>query len=106
MTVKIITANRLSDGAVVFQTESGVWSEWIGDAAALTDEAAVDAGLEKARQAVAERRVVEAYEIEVAEIDGLFRPLRFRERIRALGPTNRKDHGNQADRPQAASAIA
>ncbi|HQP20820.1 MAG TPA: DUF2849 domain-containing protein, partial [Phenylobacterium sp.] len=41
--------------------------------------------------------VVEPYLIDLIESEGLWAPLSYRERIRALGPTNHPAHGKQAE---------
>lgn len=92
---KVLTANRLSDGAVVYLGADG-WSEWIENARVAGDgETAAD--LEACgTRAVAERQVVDPYLIEVREDAGRLAPARLRERIRAAGPTVRLDLGKQA----------
>jgi hypothetical protein len=40
---------------------------------------------------------VAPYLIDVEEADGRYVPIAFRERLRALGPSNHKQHGKQAD---------
>ncbi|WP_374445560.1 DUF2849 domain-containing protein [Stella sp.] len=86
MTGRIVTANRLRDGAVVFRTKSGAWSSRVADAA-LLGEAEAAAAL-AAAQADAGRQVVVAPYLAEAEAgpDGPV-PVEFRERIRAAGPT-------------------
>jgi hypothetical protein len=100
--VEIITANRLGDGRVVFQTASG-WSPDIADAAVLHTKEAVAAALDRANADAAGNLVVEPYAIAVRPgADGLV-PTRLRERIRAEGPTTGSSrHGNGIARPQAA----
>lgn len=84
---KIATANRLRDGAVVFLTHAGTWSEEIDSASlALEAEAAADLS-EGARHAEAVNHVTGSYLVEVERRDGKVRPLHIRERIRATGPT-------------------
>ncbi len=93
MALQVVTANRLSDGAVVYLTGKGGWSEWLSDG-----QVAVDSEIELLRiaeRAVAANLVVDAYLIEVVEDDGL-RPARTREVIRAQGPSVRLDLGKQA----------
>jgi hypothetical protein len=92
--LRVLTANRLIDGEVVF------WSgqEWVESFA----QALVFAQGELAEAAEAEaktevRRLVDPYLIEVMEMGGRFAPVSFRERLRALGPTNKLDHGKQAE---------
>ncbi len=99
MGARIVTANRLTDGTVVYLTAEEDWSEWVGEARiAVGDEesAAVLALAERPEQRV---RVVGPYLIEVAEENGRPRPVSNREIIRASGPTVRRDLGKQAVRP-------
>jgi hypothetical protein len=92
---KVLTANRLSDGAVVYLGAGG-WSEWIDAASVAADETAA-ADLEaRGAQAVAERQVVDPYLIDVISEGGHLAAARLRERIRAAGPTVRLDLGKQA----------
>lgn len=96
--MKIITANRLDDGIVVFLGRSHRWAEQIDDVTPFDDDAAVEDAQALAAQAVADRRIVEPYAIDVrAEGRGLV-PVRLREVIRAKGPTVRLDLGKQAER--------
>lgn len=92
MTAKILTANRLADGLVVYLGDSG-WTEDIGRARRAEAEDAAEALLAEGEQAVARNEVADAWLIDY-EAD---RAVRRRERIRALGPTVRPDLGYQAD---------
>jgi len=85
MTLQILTANRLADGAVVFRAADGRWVERLAGAE-VVDEAAAPALL-KAGEAEVATKVVGPYLIEVAISDGEPVPLRYRERIRAEGPS-------------------
>lgn len=86
-TGKVATANRLSDGAVVFLTHAGRWSEEI-DGSSVADNADAAADLtEAARHAEAVNHVTGGYLIDVERSEGRVRPLHIRERIRATGPT-------------------
>jgi uncharacterized protein DUF2849 len=91
-----LTANRLRDGAVVFLTRSGEWSETI-DAAVLATEPQAAKALE-ARGKEDERTtlVTGVYLFDAERVDGRVRADHIRERIRALGPTVRVDLGKQA----------
>ncbi|MEZ5789870.1 MAG: DUF2849 domain-containing protein [Nitratireductor sp.] len=85
--MKTITANRLKDGVVVWLTTSG-WETSISRAAVLSASDAVDAGLETAARALANREVVEVAAIDVTLDENRQPvPVRLRERIRAFGPT-------------------
>ena len=92
---KAITASRLDDGAVVWLGSGAAWVERIDDAA-LLDGAAVDAALAAAQDSVRRNIVLDAYAIDIDVIDGRPEPARFRERIRARGPSVRIDLGKQA----------
>lgn len=95
--MKVITANRLTDGIVVFLGRSHRWAEDIDAVTALEDDAAVEAALAAAEEDVANRKVVEPYAIDVKlENSGLI-PVKLREAIRARGPTVRLDLGKQAE---------
>ena len=96
MADRIVTANRLSDGLVVYLNGAG-WSERIDDARvarAEEDAAVLLAQAEAPGQAL---RVVDPYLIEVTRDGAVSRPVSNREAIRALGPTVRPDLGKQAD---------
>lgn len=98
---KIVTANRLRDGLVVFLSADGAWSERISDAVGAANEAGAQELMAMAEQSAIECRVVEPYlvEVEIAA-DGLM-PVRYRESIRVTGPTvqtslNGRIHGGHA----------
>lgn len=98
MALKIVTANRLLAGDVVYLTAAGAWSEWLDDgglAESPEDEARL---LGVAERAVAERLIVGPYLMTVARRDGGIRPLGQREIIRAKGPSDRPNLGKQAKR--------
>jgi len=85
--MRVITANRLSDGLVVYLA-GGRWDTSIGRASVLHAVDALEAGMLCARRAVANREVVDVNAIEVSlGADRRPVPLRLRERIRAYGPT-------------------
>lgn len=92
----VITANRLTDGVVVFQTADDSWTEDFNRAAVLTDPKAASGALERAKQDEANNIVVDAYVVAVEERNGHFVPKALREAIRAAGPTIRRDLGKQA----------
>jgi hypothetical protein len=92
----VITANRLTDGIVVFQTADEAWSEDFNRAAVKADPQATADALARAKQDEASNLVVDAYAVPVDERNGHFAPKALREAIRAAGPTNRRDLGKQA----------
>ena len=82
----VITANRLSDGAVVYWTAAGHWTTDLTTAAVVTTPA-------EARQLLSaavtdDVRAVGAYVAPVERTaDGRVEPANLRERIRLFGPT-------------------
>ena len=92
----MITANRLSDGVVVFQDAVGGWSEDFHCGAVFSDEGAKSAALARAQQSEIDCEVVGPYAIDIESRNGHFVPKALREAIRASGPTTRRDLGKQA----------
>ena len=92
----VITANRLTDGVVVFQTLDKAWSEDFNRAAVLAGPEATAEALARAGLDEAANLVVDAYAVPVEERNGHYVPKALREAIRAAGPTNRRDLGKQA----------
>lgn len=94
--MKILTANRLTDGEAVWFSASGVWAETIDGADIVADKLG-EARLEAIGKAAHDNNeVVDVNLIDVAVVGGVIQPLRLREVIRAAGPTNRLDLGKQA----------
>ena len=97
--MKAITANRLIDGEVVFWNE-GQWLERFAEAQVFADDDAhADAALDVAKGQPTV--VVEPYFIDVEEAP----TGSYRERLRALGPTNLPHHGKQAEGGAAIEAL-
>ncbi len=90
------TANRLSDGEVVWLGANGKWVEAVEASLALTSVEDRDVAEAVAQKADADNYVVEPYAIDVSVDGGVVTPTKFRERIRATGPTIRLDLGKQA----------
>jgi hypothetical protein len=91
--MKALTGNRLTDGEVVFWN-AGEWVERFADAELFSDDApATEAEAHAKNQPTV---IVEPYLIELAETEGHWTPVSYRERIRALGPTN-LNHGKQVE---------
>jgi len=91
--MKALTANRLTDGEVVFWA-SGAWVERFARAEVFADDAVAEAAEAVARTAVTQ--AVDPYLIDLQAVDEGYAPVSYRERVRALGPSNRRDHGKQA----------
>jgi hypothetical protein len=85
---KVITANELREGRVVFLTPDGGWSQDISDARVVDDGADLEAANAYAKAQHDARIVVEPYPIDVTVTAGVPVPQRLREKIRAdRGPT-------------------
>jgi sulfite reductase (NADPH) hemoprotein beta-component len=92
MANRIVTANRLDDGFVVYRTAAGAWSERLADGA-LLDPAEAESVL---AEAVRDSAVIGPYPIAV-ELDAAgVRPIGQREHLRTRGPSVRPDLGYQA----------
>jgi hypothetical protein len=97
--MKILAANRLSDGTAVWLAPDHSWSEEI-DGAEVAHDAAGEEKLERtAKAAFLKNEVVDVELIDVQIVNGAIRPVRMRERIRAAGPSIRTDLGKQARLP-------
>ena len=92
-TPKVITANHLLQGDVIYQTATG-WTRRLDTAEILTDEADADLRLIDAIQQV--DIVVGAYLADVKLVDNTPQPIHFREDFRATGPSNYA-HGKQVE---------
>lgn len=100
--MKALTANRLIDGEVVFWRK-GQWVERFVEA----DLFAADDPAGEAAEAHGKSQptvVVEPYLIDLTQSEGLWAPVSYRERIRALGPTN-LNHGKQTEGGAAIAAL-
>jgi hypothetical protein len=93
---KVVTANRLSDGIVVYLAPDGGWAEFLADAAVFDDKPAVEAGLAAGQASVAANAVVDVFAFDVTLTPTGPEATHIRDRIRSLGPTVHKDHGKQA----------
>jgi hypothetical protein len=102
MTLQIVTANRLKDGIVVYLATDGAWLEDVGASLIARDEDEAKTVLAAGEQAARERKVVAPYLIEVEERAGRIIPARYREQLRAFGPSSHPEFG----RPPAAAAGA
>jgi hypothetical protein len=87
MTAQVATANRLRDGLVVFLAADGAWSTALASARVAHTPDEAGSLLAAAERSAAEQEVVAPYLIDVADDGGRLRPVRFREVIRAQGPS-------------------
>jgi hypothetical protein len=83
----VITANRLTDGIVVYLAADGGWTEDIGRARFAETEEQTSALEAQANQAVKDRIVLAMYPMPVEIKDGAVDPLSVREKIRAAHRT-------------------
>lgn len=92
-TPKVLTANHLLDGDVIYWSKSGHWVDRFEDALYLDDEARAHAVLRQAERQ--QDTVVGPYLADATLVDGRPAPAHFRERFRNTGPSNYA-HGKQA----------
>ena len=90
-TPKVITANALLEGDVVYLTGDN-WTRDLNEAEVLTDEA--DADLRLIEASAQSDKVVGVYLADVKVENGIPHPTHFREDFRATGPSNYA-HGKQ-----------
>ena len=97
-TGKVITANRLRDGRVVWLGVEGHWMESIGEAVVyFGDEEALAKARAVADDSAKRQVVVAPYEVEIECKPGGPDPIRYREQIRAIGPSVGTDFGERKD---------
>lgn len=90
---QVLTANRLSDGAVVYLTAAGDWAENLDHAQVVADAALAEAEGKRAQERLL---VVGPYLMDVRVHGARIEPVKMREIIRAAGPSVRLDLGKQA----------
>lgn len=91
---KVVTANRLREGDVVYQTADNRWSPFHHEAELLGDEA--HAQLRLLHAAAQKLIIVGAYLADAKAGPNGPEPTHFREEFRTRGPSN-YNHGKQAD---------
>ena len=87
MAEKVLTANHLAERIAVWLEASGAWNEGLQGALVARHTEAVKALEEIGKRDFSANLVVDVNVVDVEEVNGLIRPLRLRERIRAAGPT-------------------
>ncbi len=95
-TEKIVIANRLIDGVVIFVGPGPSWVTDILDAAVFEDGPALDQALEFGAAEIEARRILDPYAVDVTIEDGRPVPMRLREQIRVVGPS--VDYGEEERR--------
>ena len=96
---KIVSANDLFDGDVVYMNAGHGWTRRLAEAAIGHDAEGAEALLAAALPQ--QDKVVGPYLADVAlDDDGRPFPTHFRERFRTRGPSNRPDLGKQAAHPE------
>ncbi len=85
--MRMIIANRLNDGRVVFYTAGGGWDVDIAAGRVLEAEVEEAAQFAAAKADEASCKVVDPQLIDVTVDGGKPRPVAIREAIRAFGPT-------------------
>lgn len=95
-TPKVITANALLEGDVIYMTASGAWSRLHAEAKLFENEAEANEALSAAARQV--DLLVGVYLADAQlDDDGLPAPVHFREIFRTKGPSNYPNHGKQAE---------
>lgn len=93
---KIVTANALLEGDVIYLKSDMSWSRHHGEAHLLHSQAEAEAMLEQAERHG--DRIVGAYLADARIGDnGQVVPVHFREAFRTRGPSNYPEHGKQAE---------
>ena len=90
---QVITASRLTDGAVVFLGQAHAWVERLSTAAVFNSVEASAEALAAAQKDEQANVVIDIYAIDVADKSGAITPVKLREAIRAQGPTVKPEHG-------------
>ncbi|MDB5460683.1 MAG: hypothetical protein JWO72_2424 [Caulobacteraceae bacterium] len=101
--MKVLTANSLTTGEVVFWN-AGRWAVAFNDGQRFDGDEDAAGALTAAEDQP--RMVVAPYLIDVEDMDGHWVPVAYRERLRALGPSNHPQHGKQADGDADVQALA
>ncbi|MDR3497764.1 MAG: DUF2849 domain-containing protein [Parvibaculum sp.] len=96
--VQAVTANRLTDGVVVYLTPQNGWSPSLQDAEIAEGKEAAEALLARGQTFFEPGNfVLDVYLFEVERTEAGIRAASVRETIRQAGPTVRVDLGKQAE---------
>ena len=85
--LQILTANRLTDGAVVYLTAAGTWTTALRQSVVAREEKAASALLARGQKDAESAIVVGPYLIAALEGEEGLRAASLREQIRAAGPS-------------------
>jgi hypothetical protein len=97
-TLKVLTANDLLSGDVVFLHADGRWQTALQGARVAATPAEAESLEALATAPETEAETVGAYLIDVVrDAGGTLAPVRYREALRTLGPSVRTDLGRQAE---------
>ncbi|MDA8803979.1 DUF2849 domain-containing protein [Amylibacter sp.] len=91
---KVITANHLLNGNVVYLNSQFDWVNRLSDAKVFTDETSIEEAITNANSQ--QHVVVGVYSINIAVINEIITPKHFREQFRNKGPSN-YNHGKQLE---------
>ena len=83
--LQIISANRLTDGRIVYRKGPGVWVGDIDSATRATSKEEAAAALDAAKADVTANLVVEVEPVDVTEVGGRLKALSMRDKIRVAG---------------------
>jgi len=99
MSTQMVTANRLTDGMVVYLTEGNDWATQFTAGAVLADKTGAEAAMAEADRAAGQQKIIGPYLIDVLVEGGSVKPTSTRERIRAdRKPTITADVGSWTGR--------
>jgi Protein of unknown function (DUF2849) len=96
--IKVLTANRLSDGIAVWYAQTNGWVERVEDASAASTPEDIAALEAVAANSLKNGQHCDVVLIDVENTPQGPRPLKLRERIRADGPTIELDYGSLSHR--------
>ncbi len=83
--LQVISANRLTDGRIVYRAATGAWVPAIADAARHSSKEEAALALEAAKGDVAANIVIEVEPVELREGPGGLTPVTMRDKIRVAG---------------------
>ena len=92
-TPKIVTANALLEGDVIYLSDTGTWVRTLSDAALFDTQ---DVAEQRLAFAAKDGMVVGAYLVDAVSGENGPEPTHFREDFRRTGPSNH-NHGKQAE---------